>query len=156
MNSLHPLWHTWWNMIRRCYDEDTRQYERYGGRGIRVCDRWLLEGGFVHFLEDMGERPEGHTLDRVDIDGPYSPENCRWADRETQANNQSTTQLITHEITGETLSQSQWSRRLGGQRDLVITRLRRGWLPQAAITTPPRNVGGRTHSRPTANQSADL
>ena len=72
-------------MIKRCTDKNSEDYKDYGGRGIRVCDRWLES--FENFFQDMGERPDKHSLDRIDVDGNYSPENCRWADSLTQARN---------------------------------------------------------------------
>jgi hypothetical protein len=85
--SDHPLYRTWSMMIDRCYNPNCPHYRYYGGRGVRVCDRWLT--GFDHFLADMGEKPsQAHTLDRVAINGNYEPSNCRWADRSTQNVNQ--------------------------------------------------------------------
>lgn len=82
--SRTPAWQSWKGMIERCYDPRNISYKNYGGRGIRACDRWLI---FANFLADMGPRPDGRTLDRIDNDGDYKKENCRWATTKQQAGN---------------------------------------------------------------------
>jgi hypothetical protein len=79
-----PEYLSWKSMIQRCFNPKATGYDRYGACGISVCDRWRL---FENFLADMGERPAGHSLDRIDNDGDYEPGNVRWATREQQANN---------------------------------------------------------------------
>lgn len=80
-----PTYHSWAGMKARCSNPNQKSYKYYGGRGIKVCQRWL--DSFENFLEDMGERPEGKTLDRRDNDGNYEPDNCRWATAKQQSSN---------------------------------------------------------------------
>jgi hypothetical protein len=108
----------WQNIKQRCFNSKAAHFDRYGGRGITVCERWLV---FENFVADMGERPPGMTLERIDNDGPYSPDNCRWATRKEQSNNRFCNVRLTHN--GETLTISQWSERTGIHHHTLFQRL---------------------------------
>ena len=84
-NRNHPYAYSYVNMTQRCNNPKATQYKDYGGRGITICDRWDSEGGFLRFLEDMGEKPDpSYTLDRKDTNGNYEPSNCKWSSRSEQ------------------------------------------------------------------------
>lgn len=85
--SKHPLYSAYCQMKQRCYNPNDSGYVNYGGRGIKVCDRWLGLDGFSNFIKDMGSRPNNKTLDRIDNDSDYAPNNCRWASRYEQMRN---------------------------------------------------------------------
>ena len=117
------------DMIQRCTNPKDTGYHRYGGRGITVCDRWLAS--FQNFLDDMGECPsDKHTIDRIDNDGPYSPDNCRWATRIEQMNNTRTNHMLTYG--DETMSIADWSRRTGIKQVVIHRRVRDG-LPMDLV-----------------------
>lgn len=118
-------------MLTRCRNQNFPGFYKHGGRGITVCDRWLH---FENFLEAMGIRPQGTTLDRIDNSGNYEPGNCRWATIEQQNTNTRNTHFIT--FRGETLSISQWGRRLGISRGVISYRLLSGWSEEDALTRP--------------------
>ena len=112
-----PTHRSWISMRRRCNEPTHDQYKYYGGAGIKVCERW--QDSFENFLADMGERPEGMTLDRKDPKGDYEPSNCRWATQKEQMNN--TTRSVKFE--GKTLTE--WSEELGVQYATLSYRLRK-------------------------------
>jgi len=87
--TTNPLYNTYQGIRKRCLSVKDKDFPQYGGKGIKICDRWSGTDGFFNFIEDMGERPEGHTIDRKDTDGDYEPSNCRWADANTQNLNRS-------------------------------------------------------------------
>lgn len=134
--SNTPEGKAWSGMIRRCSDPAVHNYHRYGGRGIRVCDRWLSSDGLANFYADIGQRPTPqHTLERKDTDGNYEPGNCVWATKKAQCNNRSTNRLIT--AFGETKTLSQWSESTGIGVSTLWYRIRRMRMtPEQAIRTP--------------------
>lgn len=130
--SKSPTYRCWQAMFYRCYNRKCPVWKRYGGNGVRVCNRWRL---FDNFLADMGQRPDGMTLDRFpDNRGNYRPTNCRWATIQQQQNNKSVNRLITYK--GKTQNITEWEKELGMNRCLLSTRLRRGWSIQEAMTVP--------------------
>ena len=118
----------WRNMRRRCTESRCLRFHRYGGRGIKVCERWLV---FENFLADMGEVPLGMSLDRKDNDKDYEPSNCRWATPKQQARKTSRTLWITH--AGETRSLAEWAEITGIPRTTITHRLRHGLLAEQAL-----------------------
>lgn len=85
--TVHPEYRRWLGMKERCYNPNHSSYKNYGAKGIKVCDRWLGKDGFYNFIEDMGEKPDGATLDRIDNSKDYEPANCKWASYHQQAAN---------------------------------------------------------------------
>lgn len=119
-------YYSWAAMLQRCGNKKHKDYPRYGGRGIRVCERWLK---FVNFLADMGEKPVGHTIERKDNDGDYEPGNCRWATSVAQANNKSNNRVLQYD--GERRTLSQWARKLRISPSSLADRLKQGSLSDA-------------------------
>lgn len=126
------------SMITRCYYESHKSYHRYGGRGIRVCDRWLGEDGFINFFQDMGFRPSNdYTLERIDNDGNYEPGNVKWGTKDEQISNKSSNRLLT--LGGKTQTVAQWCIETGITRSSLIGRLDQlGWSVERALTTPTK------------------
>lgn len=119
--SLHPYYHIWINIISRCTKPSDKYYSRYGGRGITVCKEWADD--INTFARDMGERPTGASIDRIDNDSPYAPENCRWATATEQNRNRRRHRRLTYG--GETLLQAEWAERLGISQDTLYQRVKR-------------------------------
>lgn len=135
-------YHVWGELKSRCLNKSHRVYSDYGGRGITVCERW---NKFSAFMEDMGLRPTPrHTIERIDNDGPYSKENCRWATYKDQQRNKRSTRFVM--LNGVSKSLAAWVDELGSNRNAVDSRLRRGWSEKDALTTPYHP--GRWHKRP--------
>lgn len=131
---------SWLTMRQRCLNHNAPHYERYGGRGIMICDRWLES--FNNFLEDMGPRPSmRHTLDRIDNNGNYEPGNCRWATRKEQSYNRSTNRLLT--LNGKTMAATAWADHLGWDPEIIHGRLKLEWSDEMILTTPIAPQHGR-------------
>jgi len=126
---------TWKSMRGRCLNITNPGYHNYGGRGIRICDSWL--NSFKSFLEDMGERPDGLCIERIDNNGDYCPQNCRWANRKDQANNTRFNYLL--EYNGLTMNMTQWAGNTGIKRHVIEGRIRLGWSIERTLTTPTAN-----------------
>ena len=122
---------TWQSMMQRCYKPYAQQYDNYGARGISVCKRWHQ---FKNFLADMGMKPTGMTLERKNVDGNYSPSNCKWASTVEQNRNKRDTRKVTYE--GRNQSIAEWARESGIKEGTLGARLRRyGWDVERAFTT---------------------
>ncbi len=130
--SKLPEYHIWRLMLRRCFDERTDKYHCYGGRGITVCDRW--RHSFEAFYEDMGPRPEGLTLERVDHEGNYEPDNCIWDTWKNQHRNKRSNVWLT--LNGEQRLLMDWAVLLGVNKKVFYDRYKRGWADERILTTP--------------------
>jgi hypothetical protein len=128
---------TWKLMHARCRTKREKTYRRYGARGISVCERW---GTFDNFLEDMGHAPDGMSIERVDNDKGYSPENCVWATSKQQNRNRDSNALVT--LNGETRCVAEWCEVLDLPANMVHQRIYRGWPPERALTTPKQKYTG--------------
>lgn len=128
-----PTYSSWHSMHDRCKRPSHKSYADYGGRGITICDRWE---SFENFLADMGERPKGRTLSRMDNERGYEPGNCCWDTYRSQANNRRSSRLVS--FSGRTMTISEWAREIGVECDVLSHRLRAGWSIERALTAPMR------------------
>lgn len=125
-----PTFKSWETMKQRCLNPNARGYERYGGRGIKICKRWLA--GFENFLEDMGERPAGRTLDRIDVNGDYKPGNCRWETPSRQQRNRSDRDIL--HWNGKSLCIADWSDITKIPAPIIVWRMKNGWQISDALS----------------------
>jgi hypothetical protein len=131
--GLSPTYVTWASMRQRCQYEPNIGYARYGASGVSVCEQWQE---FERFLADMGERPRGKTIDRIDNSKGYEPGNCRWASKKEQARNRASNRMI--EVNGEIKCLAEWCEQYGVEPKRVCQRLHSGWDAEKALTTPFR------------------
>jgi hypothetical protein len=142
--SKHPLYGVWSGIKQRCCNPKSTSYHYYGGRGIKMCERWLHS--FEAFVEDMGVRPEGHSIDRIDNDGHYGPSNCRWADKKTQNRNTRYNRYLTGPD-GCSMTMEDWANKSGIPQYVIQKRIGRGWPEDKAVSTPLRCTQGERHYR---------
>lgn len=136
-SAVHkPTYNSWRKLRERCNNPKDIGWPLYGGRGIRVCERWAK---YENFLADMGERPEKRTIDRKDSDGDYEPLNCRWATAIEQANNMRTTKRF--EMDGRSQTLPYWCREFDIATTAVRRRLDNGWALSDALKTPSEGTG---------------
>lgn len=129
-SDCSPEYRAWCQLQSRCYNHSSRNYDDYGGRGIKVCQRW--RDGFPNFLADMGRRPSrAYSIDRIDVNGDYEPANCRWATAQTQANNTRRNHYVI--VRGERLTVAQAVRRYGGVYGTVKWRMYQGQTIEQAL-----------------------
>lgn len=128
-----PTFSAWSDMIRRCEKPNSQVFSRYGARGITVCASWHT---FSNFLRDMGERPaRGLSLDRINNKGNYEPGNCRWADRQTQSENQDRVKQFS--LNGESHCLTVWARRFGITPRVIMRRVNKlQWSLEKALAVP--------------------
>lgn len=140
-NTMHGLSHTrlyviWNGMVRRCHNPKAQRYESYGGRGITVCDEWLNDFMTFRAWALSHGYHDDLSIDRIDNNKGYNPDNCRWATDSEQANNMSSNTMIT--FNGKTQNMKQWSIELGISYIALVCRFERGWSVERAFTTPVR------------------
>lgn len=138
-----PIYRTWKGMMARCYKPTRRNYHSYGGRGIRVCERWRDVRNFI--TDMMPTYVDGLTIDRINVNGNYEPSNCRWATSDQQHNNKTTSRYIT--ALGKTQTVSQWMRETGLCHSTITYRFDKGWQADLIMTTP-----GKKHVHPSTRE----
>lgn len=129
-----PEYVCWTEMLRRCTKPAREDYRLYGGRGIKVCQRWTFS--FLDFVKDMGNKPPQKTLGRINNDGDYKPSNCEWQDAFKQGRNKRNNHFV--KVGDESKTVSEWARQMGADPDVIFVRIRRGWDVVKAVTFPLR------------------
>jgi hypothetical protein len=125
-------------ILKRCKNSNDVRFPLYGGRGIKICDRWLGDSGFQNFLADMGRKPSrSHSIDRIDVNGDYCYGNCRWATQKEQNNNKRNNLVLT--AFGRSQTMSQWADELGIPYNALEHRIARKWSIEKALSTPVKS-----------------
>ncbi len=125
------IYNIWAGIIQRCFSPKCRIYPHYGGRGISVCARWRK---FENFIADMGERPGKMSIERINNDGNYEPDNCRWATQSEQCRNRRSNTLLT--VDGETHCLAEWAELRGMNHTTIAQRIKYGWTVRDALFKP--------------------
>lgn len=126
----------WRGIKQRCNNKKCSTYKYYGNLGVKICDRWL--NSFENFYKDMGDIPsKNHSIDRIDVNGDYSPENCRWSDSKTQSRNKKFNHNVT--FNNETMCIAAWAEKLSIKYSTLSDRILRGWTIEKALTTPVKH-----------------
>lgn len=126
-----PTYKSWQSMRTRCLNKNADQYPDYGARGITICERW---NSFENFLEDMGHRPDGTTIDRIENDKGYEKSNCQWSTMREQENNKRSNVYL--EFNGRSMTAAQWSRETGIGYQTIRKRMDAGWSSERTLTVP--------------------
>ena len=137
LSPYKTIYSAWTTMKQRCYNPNVKEFKNYGGRGIKVCERWL--NSFPNFLEDLGCKPtKQHSLDRINNDGDYEPGNCRWATRDIQLANRRPRRPGRYEHNGIFKFAHQWAKDLSITKNCFTSRIRKGWSMDKIINTPKK------------------
>lgn len=139
--TRRPEYRVWSGIKTRCTNPNDKFFHRYGGRGIKICERWV--NSFENFLDDMGERPLPNSqIDRINGDGDYEPSNCRWTTPKENARNRNTSHVLT--VNGQSKTLAEWEEVTGIDYQVIWTRLTKlGWTPEETINTPARKCKPR-------------
>lgn len=129
----------WVNMKTRCLNKNNVKYKSYGGRGINICDEWLSFENFHYWAINNGFR-EDLTLERIDVNGNYEPNNCTWITMEQQAKNKRN--VVNYTFNGKTMNINEWTKYLGFGKETIRARLKRGWTIEESLSKPLKKRGG--------------
>lgn len=138
--KITPEFRAWKHLIERCTDPKNKQFKDYGGRGITVCGEW--KESFAKFLADVGRKPIGATIDRIDNSKGYQPGNCRWVTSSRNNRNKRNNRLVT--LDGKTMCCADWADEFGISQGTLHYRLKAGWSVEQALTTPVQRTRKRT------------